>query len=102
MDRAIIDTAFVSGRLGQAIYWQNDQFYAMGLYGQPRPASAAELREITALGAEYEVVREHSAENIQGQLRLLASCYNTLFLLISLLDPELSLSTRIVAAQSAE
>lgn len=102
MDRAVINTAFVSGRLGQAIYRQDEELYAIGPYGGPRPASASELHEITSLGAEYQLVRDRTAEAIQDELRRLVINYNALFLVISLLDLELSLSTRIVAAKSAE
>ncbi|MGA8212628.1 MAG: tetratricopeptide repeat protein [Candidatus Sulfotelmatobacter sp.] len=102
MDRNAIAAAFVSGRLGQAIFREGEELYALSLDGDRRPASAADLQEILKKGAEYELLRTPSIEAIQGTLRAQARSYNGLFLILSLLDLEVSLSTRVVAAQVAE
>ena len=54
MDRNVIETAFVSGRLGQAIYRVEEQLYAATLDGDPRPASSADFQEIFNLPQALE------------------------------------------------
>jgi tetratricopeptide (TPR) repeat protein len=102
MDRNTVETAFVSGRLGQAIFREGEELYALSLDGDRRPASTAELQEILEKGAEYELLRGQSIEVVQNALRDSVRSYNGLFLILSLLDVEVSLSTRVVAAQAAE
>jgi tetratricopeptide (TPR) repeat protein len=102
MDRNVIETAFVSGRLGQAIYRVEEQLYAVTLDGDPRPASSADFQEIFSPGAEYELVLQQTADGVQAALQMFVRQYNALFLVLNLLDSDVSLSTRIVAAQAAE
>jgi tetratricopeptide (TPR) repeat protein len=102
MDRNTVEIAFVSGRLGQALFREGEEMYALSLDGSQRPASAAEFQTILQKGAEYELLRSPSIEVIQSTLRDRVRSYNGLYLTLSLLDVEVSLSTRVVAAQAAE
>lgn len=102
MDRNTIETAFVSGRLGQAILREGEELYTLSVNGHKRPASPAEIQEILNKGAEYEILRGESIEVVQSTLLDRVRCQNGLFLILSLLDVEVSLSTRVVAAQAAE
>lgn len=103
MDRNLIETAFVSGRLGQAIYRVDEDLYTLELGGSPRPTSPGDLMEVLRPGAEYQLLhRPVTADQVQDELGKLARNYNALFLVLSLLDPETSLSARVVAAQAAE
>ncbi len=102
MDRNTIATAFVSGRLGQAIFREGDALYALSVDGDRRLASPAELSKILEKGTEYELVRGKSFEAVQDTLRGRVRGYNGLFFILSLLDVGISLSTRVVAAQTAE
>jgi tetratricopeptide (TPR) repeat protein len=83
MDRNLIETAFVSD-------------------GTRRPASPADLKEIASQGAEYQLLRGRSTDAIQDALCKLVANYNSLFLVLSLLDLDVPLSTRVVAAQAVE
>lgn len=102
MDRGVIETAFISGRLGQAIYRENDSLYTMPLGGAPRHTIPAELQEVCSQGAEFQIVHQRTTEQLEEDLRKSANHYNTLFLVLSVLDQEVSFSTRVVAAQEAE
>jgi tetratricopeptide (TPR) repeat protein len=102
MDRNLIETAFVSGRLGQAIYRVDEDLYALELGSTPRRASPAELAEVLRSGAEYQLLHRRTVDQVQDELRKLVRNYDALFLVLSLLDLETSLSARVVAAQAAE
>jgi tetratricopeptide (TPR) repeat protein len=102
MDRNLIETAFVSGRLGQAIYRVDEDLYALELGSTPRRASPAELAEVLRRGAEYQLLHRRTVDQVQDELQKLVRSYNALFLVLSLLDLETSLSARVVAAQAAE
>lgn len=102
MDRNVIETAFISGRFGQAIYRIDEQVFTVTLDGEATPALPGDFQEVFSPGAEYQVFRQQTIESIQDALRKLVRNYNALFLVLSLLDPNVSLSTRVVAAQAAE
>ena len=87
----MIETAFVSGQLGQAIYRVADELFALRADGTHRPASSAEIQEIASSWAEYRLVNAQTTEALQAELRKLVRHYNTLFLAISLLDYSISL-----------
>lgn len=102
MDRERLGTAFLSGRLGQVIFNSHGNLYAMTADSPPRLAEPAELGDACSLGAEYEVLHDMTLGDLQSRLHSAVENYNALFLVLSLLDLDVSLSTRICAAQSAE
>jgi tetratricopeptide (TPR) repeat protein len=102
MDRGVIETVFVSGRLGHAIYRADDQLFTMPLGGKPHKAVSSDLQDILVRGAEFQVLHKRTLEEIQAELEKVVGYYNALFLVLSLLDYEVALSTKLVAAQAAE
>ena len=98
----MIEVAFVSGQLGKVLYDEGGVLYAFGPASEPRRASISELREVLKTGSEYEIVSNSTIEALQGLLDDRVQKCDTLFLFVSLLDADLSLSARISVAQAVE
>jgi tetratricopeptide (TPR) repeat protein len=98
----MIEVAFVSGQLGKVLYDQGGVLYSFGPASEPRRASISELREVLKTGSEYEMVSNITVEALHDVLDDRVQKCDTLFLFLSLLDTDLSLSARISVAQAAE
>jgi tetratricopeptide (TPR) repeat protein len=98
----MIDVAFVSGRLGNALFREADDYFLLPAYHDPIPVSGLEIREILQHGSEYSVLLNTSLPAIQERLERGVEQHNALFLLLTLLDVSVSLSARVMAGQSAQ
>jgi tetratricopeptide (TPR) repeat protein len=98
----MIEVAFVSGQLGKVLYDQGGVLYAFGPGSEPQRASIGELCEVLRRGSEYEIVSNTGVDALKGLLQDRVQKHDTLFLSISLLDADLSLSARITVAQAVE
>jgi tetratricopeptide (TPR) repeat protein len=98
----MIGLAFISGQAGRVLYDDGGELYAFGSESEPQRVSIGELRHVFKPGTEYETISETNLDVLRGLLKDRIEKHNALFLFISLLDLDLSLSTRIIAAQAAE
>jgi tetratricopeptide (TPR) repeat protein len=97
-----MNAVLISGELGKAIFRQNGELYELRPGFAPVPACPQSLSDILKFGSEYEVLENTNTDAIEDLLEKRIERHNALFLVVSLLDPHLSLSTRIIAAQSVE
>jgi tetratricopeptide (TPR) repeat protein len=96
----MIATAFVSGRRGKAIYRQGELFYSLNYDGASSSVAPAEFAEVLAPNGEFEAIQDVTLDVLQHHLERSTQKHNSLFLILSLLDLEIALSTRVMAAQT--
>src|ERR1039457_1453024 len=95
----MIDVAFVSGRLGRAMFREEDVCFALALGESPHQIGALDIDQVLRSGSEYSVIRNTTLPAVQEQLASSVDSHNALFLTITLLDISVSLSARVLAAQ---
>jgi cell division protein FtsA len=98
----MIARAFVSGRLGKVLYAENGVYYLLGPDGQTREARSADLESVFSRGAEFELVEQVTLDSLKAQLERQIREHSVFFLLTSVIDFDLSISTRLSSAQAAE
>jgi len=98
-----IELAFVSGRVGNAFFRRMDAWYELAVYSEELiPVASFRLEEILRRGTEYSLIRDISLRLLKQALVQETECSAVLFLLLALTDISVSISTRVLAAQSAE
>lgn len=98
----MIEIAFISGAQGKALCRKGQDYFAVLHDGSSRPSSATELHEVARRGSEYFVFRDTTAEFVADKLHRATEQHNLLFLVLCLIDTKLSLSCRLLAAQTTE
>lgn len=94
--------AFVSGRLGKAVVFNEEPPWILMRSGERLSPTDADLVEIGSPNAEYTLYAIESAESLRAHLDHDSEFQDALFLLLSTLDPEISLSTKLACAQAVE
>jgi tetratricopeptide (TPR) repeat protein len=98
----MIEQAFVSGRLGKAVFSDKGILYALDRDGSLRIASQGEIQDVFLPRGEFKVVSNIQIPALEAMLSAETQRHDALFLTLSLLDSSLSLSTRIAVAQALE
>ena len=98
----MIDVAFVSGQIGKAIYRDNQTYYSVEQGSTPFPIRAGEFHDILGSKHEFDLLENTDLPSVERYLELSALQHSCLFLLLTLIDYEVSLSARVVAAQASD
>jgi tetratricopeptide (TPR) repeat protein len=97
-----MSTAYVSGRLGRLICFDQHQAFIEGPTVARREATAQEAVQIALPDSGYELENFESLEDLRRITKERTDDCNYLFLVLSIINPQLSISTRITCAQAVD
>src|SRR5579859_2705525 len=99
--RQMIETAFVSGMRGKALYRSGDLFYSLHYDGSSFSVRPGEFAELLRTTHEYESFENVRLDELQERLSHSIRQHNGLFFSLTLLDSAIPLTTRVLVAQAA-
>ena len=95
----LITESFISGRIGRAIYATGEAWFVADLNQEPRSAHAYEIADFRSGLGDFRAVAVAEPGPLCDVLARDVHSYNLLFLLLSVVDPERSLNTKLMCAK---
>ncbi|MCH8127218.1 tetratricopeptide repeat protein, partial [candidate division KSB1 bacterium] len=106
MDRRMIEQVYISGKIGRAIYLENERYFSLGVADedQARECRSGDLSFLIDSSGEYKVMsgKNISIDSIKDALVVDTTNQRALSLCISGMDPVLSDNTRLLSIEAAE
>jgi hypothetical protein len=97
----MIELALVSGREARAFFYEDDQWFALSSDGK-HPAYPLAVRSAVNGPGEFEIVNPANEVELLEILNQRKRFADGLFVTLASIDPEISISTRVLLAQQAE
>ncbi len=106
MDRRMIEQAYISGKIGRAIYLEDERYFSfeVAAIDQARECRSGDLSFLIDSSGEYKVMsgKNMSIDSIKSTLVVETTNQRALSLCISGMDPILSDHTRLLSIEAAE